>query len=64
MQLLPKRNYAEMLIILLVTILYILCPADLKQALGISESLYMQVMGLLLLAVMLLDVAVMSYWRS
>lgn len=64
MQLLPKRNYAEMLIILLVTILYSLCPADLKQALGISESLYMQVMGLLLLAVMLLDVAVMSYWRS
>lgn len=38
MQLLPKRNYAEMLIILLVTILYSLCPADLKQALGISES--------------------------
>ncbi|MBM6763254.1 hypothetical protein [Ligilactobacillus agilis] len=64
MQLLPKRNYAEMLIILLVTILYSLFPADLKQALGISESLYMQVMGLLLLAVMLLDVAVMSYWRS
>lgn len=64
MQLLPKRNYAEMLIILLVTILYSLCPADFKQALGISESLYMQVMGLLLLAVMLLDVAVMSYWRS
>ena len=64
MQLLPKRNYAEMMIILLVTILYSVCAADLKQALGISESLYMQVMGLLLLAVMLLDVAVMSYWRS
>ena len=63
MSLLPKRNYAEMLIILLLVALYSLCPSEFTHALGLAQSMYLQAMGTLLIVVMLVDILVMTYWQ-
>ncbi|MCP0887219.1 hypothetical protein LB941_07710 [Ligilactobacillus sp. WILCCON 0076] len=63
MRLLPRRNYAEMLAILVWVVVYSISPDFLKHLFVVDSSGYMQLMSMLLLFVMVGDILIMSYWR-
>lgn len=58
---LPKRNYAEMIIILLGVTWY--CLGSLLAPLIVAQDFWLKAILLLLLFVMIFDILIMIYWR-